>query len=94
MRGLKAVTDTDLEMWDFAEEYEDMKHIHDPLDGDQKDNKRRRSAVDDGRWKKERRNELTISTCRSYSTTSHIFSQNRTQKFVTVLLFPKPTGGS
>ena len=42
MRGLKAVTDTDLEMWDFAEEYEDMKHIHDPLDGDQKDNKRKK----------------------------------------------------
>ena len=40
MRGLKAVTDTDLEMWDFAEEYEDMKHIHDPLDGEQRDNKK------------------------------------------------------
>ena len=42
MRGLKAVTDTDLEMWDFAEEYEDMKHIHDPLDGEQRDNKKKK----------------------------------------------------
>ena len=44
MRGLKAVTDTDLEMWDFTEEYEDMKHTTTLWTASRGTTRKRRSA--------------------------------------------------
>lgn len=32
----------DQELWEFGEEFEDMKHVHDPLDGDAREGRKKK----------------------------------------------------